>query len=123
MLHSYRIFLWHSKIRYGYHDGMPRAAKPDKADVAFDYARSVLRQLMEDRGVNQVQLADVLGIPQSAISDRLRGRTNLTLADLRRLALFFGVSPRVFVLEDLTSVGGSPLPGSPAANAETAMAA
>jgi transcriptional regulator with XRE-family HTH domain len=44
-----------------------------------------------------VQLAEVLGITQVAVSDRVRGKTPLSLADIDLLARHFGVSPAVFV--------------------------
>lgn len=66
-------------------------------DVLADRARAVLRQLMKERGATQVQLAPVLGLTQVGVSDRVRGRTPLTLLDIERLADFFDVEPAVFV--------------------------
>jgi transcriptional regulator with XRE-family HTH domain len=92
---------------------MPRIATAE--DEAFETARLVLDRLMTERSVTEVELGAALGLAQSTVSDKRRGRSNLNLSDIRRAALFFGVTPAEFF--------GSPLPGSPAANAETAIAA
>jgi transcriptional regulator with XRE-family HTH domain len=60
-------------------------------------ARAALTHLMRERGVTQVELARVLDVTQVAVSDRVRGRTPLTLADLDRLSRFFDVEPSTFV--------------------------
>lgn len=65
-------------------------------DEVVSTARTVMDTLMRDHGVTEVQLAPVLGVSQPCVSDRRTGKTPLTLADVRRLALFFGVSPMVF---------------------------
>lgn len=62
-----------------------------------DRARVVLQRLMREHGATQTQLADVLGMHQVAVSARVRGRTPLTLADIERLADFFGVAPDFFI--------------------------
>lgn len=51
-----------------------------------------VRLLMADRQVNQTMLAVVLGITQTQVSARLRGRTPWHIADLEALAAYFGVS-------------------------------
>jgi hypothetical protein len=62
----------------------------------FDYARQVMRRLMKERGTTQMQLVPVLGMVQVSVSDRVRGRTHLTLADIHRLARYWEVDPREF---------------------------
>lgn len=87
---------------------MPRLATAN--DEAFDTARSVLDKLMTERGVTEVELAAVLGIAQTTLSGKRRGLTNLNLSDIRRAALYFGVSPAEFF-------------SSPSASSETPIAA
>ena len=91
------------------------ARYPINDDEAYDIAREVLDHLLRTRGVTEAELAQALGLAQNTVSDRRRGRSKLTLSDIRRAALYFGVSPAEFF--------GSRLPGSPAAAAETAIAA
>lgn len=50
-----------------------------------------VRDHVRQRGIRQVDLALVLGLPQSAVSSRLTGRTPFTLADLEQLAEYLGV--------------------------------
>lgn len=66
-------------------------------NVLAEQARDALRRLMRERGTTQVQLADVLGITQVAVSTRVTGRTPLSLADIHRLARFWDVDPREFL--------------------------
>lgn len=73
---------------------MPRIATAE--DEAFETARQVLDALMTEHGVTEVELGAVLGLAQSTVSDKRRGRSNLNLSDIRRAALFFGVAPSVF---------------------------
>ena len=88
----------------------------------FENARYVLAQLMDERGVKQVELAAVLKMPQPRISERLSGRSRLTLAEVDRAARYFKVPHNVF-FEGLTPVAGSRPRGNPAADRETAKAA
>lgn len=73
---------------------MPKIATAD--DEAFATAREVLNHLMTVREVTEAELGEALGLAQNTISDRCRGRSNLNLADIRRAAMFFGVSPEIF---------------------------
>ena len=45
----------------------------------------------KSEGVNQTALASVIGVSQSQISKRLRGKTPFTLTELELIAEFFGV--------------------------------
>jgi hypothetical protein len=65
-------------------------------DDVFEIARLTLRQLMDERELRQEDLAPVIGLTQQVLSDRLRGRSRLTLAEVQRLAHYFGVSPLAF---------------------------
>lgn len=62
----------------------------------FEYAREVMRRLMQERGTTQMDLVPVLGIVQVAVSARVIGRTKLSLADIHRLARYWKVDPREF---------------------------
>lgn len=62
----------------------------------FDYARNTMRRLMKERGTTQMNLVPILGMVQVRVSDRVRGRTKLTLADIHRLARYWDIDPREF---------------------------
>lgn len=51
-----------------------------------------LRQLREQRGWTQVEMADALGIDRSYISDMERGKKNVCLPTLEVFAQGFGIS-------------------------------
>lgn len=53
-----------------------------------------VREAMKRRGVRQAHIAAALGLSQPAVSDRLRGRTPLTLSDLERIAAALDVDVR-----------------------------
>ena len=59
----------------------------------------MVRLLMADAGENQSTVARVLGVPQSAVSARLRGQTKWTVDDLEVLARHYGKSITVFFLD------------------------
>lgn len=70
---------------------------PVASDVdVYEFARDVMRRLMKERGTTQMNLVPVLGMVQVMVSDRVRGRTRLTLADIHRLARYWDVDPREF---------------------------
>lgn len=48
---------------------------------------AAVRDALRIRGITQQAAAAALGMSQPAISDRMRGRTPFTLADLERLQL------------------------------------
>lgn len=52
-----------------------------------------VRRLLDERGIRQHHVAAALGVTQSAVSDRLRGRTPFTLQDLERLRELLGMEP------------------------------
>lgn len=55
-------------------------------------ASAAVREALRARGIRQSDAARVLGLSQPALSDRLRGRTPFTLADLDALAAHLGVT-------------------------------
>ena len=52
-----------------------------------------IRELREKRGMSQKELADALGLDQSAVAQWETGRTEPTIFNLRRLADLLGISP------------------------------
>ena len=62
-------------------------------------ARNV-RALMAVRAVTQMQLADVLGLSQTGISNRLRGKTPFDVNELGAIASAFNVAPGDLVKVD-----------------------
>ncbi|HWE39613.1 MAG TPA: helix-turn-helix domain-containing protein [Isosphaeraceae bacterium] len=57
---------------------------------------SVLRYLMDARGLNQVRLAAEAGIPVSTVSDVLAGKRRLSKSNIGALSRRFHVSPAAF---------------------------
>jgi len=57
----------------------------------------MLRFLIEQRGVKQVEVARGAGIAESTISEVLAGKRQLTKAQIGKLAGYFHVGPAVFL--------------------------
>ena len=51
-----------------------------------------MRGLAAEKSVTQTQIADMLGIPQSAVSRRMRGTTPWSLDELAQLCEYFDVT-------------------------------
>lgn len=62
----------------------------------FEHARQVLDRLMAQHNTTEVELGLAVGLAQTTVSDRRRGRSNLTLADVYKAAGYFGTDPRDF---------------------------
>ena len=61
----------------------------------------ILTELRNERGLSQKELAEGIGISQSAIAKIELGRNEATASTVRKLAKFFGVSTDYFLeLED-----------------------
>lgn len=69
---------------------MPHHTK-EKQSVMIMYELRI-RDLREDRDLTQKELADYLGVHQTTYSDYELGRLNVPVAQLHRLADFYGVS-------------------------------
>ena len=59
-----------------------------------------IRQLREEKGLTQLQLAVELGVTPSTIYTWESGRSELKVRQLRKLAELFGVSMDVIALEE-----------------------
>ena len=74
------------------------------------YNESVLpervAEAMREHHTTQAQLAEVLGIPQQAISARLRGMTRFSIADLAKMADYFNCTPGELLATDVLFTGG-----------------
>jgi HTH-type transcriptional regulator / antitoxin HigA len=57
----------------------------------------VLEHLLEARGVTQAAVARATGIAESRLSEVLRGKPQLTRAQITKLAAYFHVGPAVFL--------------------------
>ena len=57
---------------------------------------AMLRHLVESRGVTQTAVAKATGIKDSAISEVLAGKRQLSRANVEKLAHYFHVSPAAF---------------------------
>ena len=51
-----------------------------------------IKALMEEHGVNQVQLAEISGVSQSFICNMLKGYKTPSVAVLKRIAAYFHVT-------------------------------
>ena len=57
----------------------------------------MLAHLMEARGVSQAELAHQTGIARSTISELLKGKRRLSVANAFRIAEYFRVEPTLFL--------------------------
>ena len=62
-------------------------------------ARRILQHLMEARALSRAALARGTGIPPSTVTNVLAGKRELSKANIRTLAGYFGVSPGAFLGE------------------------
>lgn len=77
--------------------GLVEAYEATKRLIPDASEADVLGLLMEQKGVNQTDLRNEVGISQSTVSAVLRGTRNLTKAQVVDLARFFNVPPAVFL--------------------------
>ena len=77
----------------------PRAAEPaaGKADDLQAIVTRNIRVAMALRGVNQKDLAKVLGIGTSSMSQKCTGKTLWNLVDIEKASGFFNVKPEALV--------------------------
>lgn len=71
---------------------MSVSSLPQRQPLTVQVAEEV-RALMARRHVTQMQLRDVLGVSQSGISNRIRGRVPFDANEIGLLADFFQVDP------------------------------
>ncbi|MGZ0150693.1 helix-turn-helix domain-containing protein [Kribbella sp. WER1] len=79
---------------------------PDLSTDLVDQVAEEVRAHMARRRVTQVQLAEILGIKQVSVSERLRGKTPFRLEEIGIIATEFGIHPAVL----LGGRGDSPSP-------------
>ncbi len=60
----------------------------------------LLAHLIEAKGVSQVDVARGAKMSASTLSDVLAGRRGLSIANMKRLARYFGVDPAVFLSDE-----------------------
>lgn len=58
---------------------------------------SMLRGLMEDRGVKPAEFCEATGIGRSTLSEITTGKRPMTREHIEKAAAFFGVKPSVFL--------------------------
>lgn len=51
-----------------------------------------LKDLIDEKGLNNQKLSELTGIPRTSISNWLNGRRTVQIEALVKIALFFGVS-------------------------------
>ena len=69
-----------------------RALKPPISTVAYDFGARVRRQ-RQQQGLSQERLADLAGLHWTFVGQVERGRRNLTLHNIVKLAAALGVDP------------------------------
>jgi DNA-binding XRE family transcriptional regulator len=71
-----------------------RKTKPvDPADTIFCGNR--LREIRKDYGLNQQDLADLIGVTRTQIVNLERGNCNTSVSNLYKIAYHFGVSTEI----------------------------
>lgn len=80
---------------------------PDQPASLTELVATEVRVNMARIRMTQTQLAGVLGLPQSAVSNRLRGKVPFTVDELQTVAAALGVHPAALV------GGYAPSPNSP----------
>jgi HTH-type transcriptional regulator / antitoxin HigA len=63
------------------------------------YGPDMLRHLLDERGVSQVEAARKMGVAPSTISEILRGKRGIGRKHIDAFARYFHVSPAVFLPE------------------------
>lgn len=71
--------------------------------------RRKIQSLIEERGMNQVDLAKDMGITPSALSRKLSGKIKLSLEDVIKIANLLSVPVSKFADEDIPDTKESPL--------------
>lgn len=66
---------------------------PDQPADLVDLVAAEVRAHMARRRITQVQLAEILGIKQVSVSERLRGKTPFRLEEIQIIADAFGIHP------------------------------
>lgn len=63
-------------------------------------------ELMQEHDMTQGQLAQLLDMPQQAVSARLLGKTRFSIADLAKMANHFQCTPGELLAADVLFTGG-----------------
>jgi HTH-type transcriptional regulator/antitoxin HigA len=69
----------------------------DSCDFGSATCAQLLAFLIEDRGLTRQKLSDGAGISKSTISELLNGRRAATVELAKKLGIFFGIAPSVFI--------------------------
>ena len=56
--------------------------RKSKGEITMSYFSKALEKLMKERGLNQTQIADILGVRQSQISNWLNGKSQPTYGSI-----------------------------------------
>lgn len=83
---------------------------PDRSQTLTDRVASEVRAQMARIRMTQTALAVVLGLPQSAVSNRLRGKVSFSVDELELVAGALGVHPAALL------GGNGPSPSDPVTN-------
>jgi len=63
-------------------------------------------EAMRERNMTQGQLAEILGISQQHVSNRLLGRNRFTIAELAAMSNHFNCTPGELLAADVLFTGG-----------------
>lgn len=83
---------------------------PDRSQTLTDRVASEVRAQMARIRMTQTALAAVLGLPQSAVSNRLRGKVAFSVDELETVSAALGVHPAALF------GGNGPSPSDPVTN-------
>ena len=67
--------------------------------VQQEKLQTLLKQIRQDRGIRQVELAEKLGVPQSFVSKYESGDRRLDVLELRQVCDAIGISLQKFIQE------------------------
>lgn len=75
---------------------------PTPEQSADDAVSGKIRAAMARKRIRQADVAEALGLTQVSVSDRLNGRREWRLSELRAVARLLGVPLSVLVAEDVS---------------------
>lgn len=68
-------------------------------EIQQEKLQELLRQIRQDKGIRQVELAEKLGVPQSYVSKYESGDRRLDVLELRRICSAMDIPVKEFIQE------------------------
>lgn len=64
----------------------------------------VLKALLEEKGLNQTEVAKLLGISRTALNQKLNGKNDFLSEELSKLSKLLGVDPEIFFTRKVSNL-------------------